>query len=408
MGDLVEPPLSDQMATAALERLLLDDPEFRELESLVSPFNLFEAAGITRQELRHSDFLAFLMNPSASHGLVDRFLRRFLQLATRGRGSDTLAVTALELDLLDLSDARVDREWKNVDLLITSHQNRLAVLIENKVGTGEHDDQLERYLLTVRSHYPGWRILPILLSPSAMDPSQEVFVPVGYGPLADGLEALLDLHASAIGPEIGMSLRHYVAMVRRHVVEDSKVADLCKRIYARHKAALDLIFEFRPDRPAMVTEVVRTWLEQQEVFVLDQSSKNAVRFALSEWDETLLKQPQPQGWTNSGRMVLFEAVVTVRGVSITLYIGPGPDRVRRRLYEAFRSHQTFTMKYQELRRKWHRIYQKTLPVELTEGSVSQAELDEVIIPQLNAFLAVDVPAIKSAFQGERWLWEPPL
>ncbi len=42
-------------------------------------FNIFEAMGATRQELRHSDFLAFLLDPHQTHGLGDALLRALLR-----------------------------------------------------------------------------------------------------------------------------------------------------------------------------------------------------------------------------------------------------------------------------------------------------------------------------------------
>ena len=63
----------------SLEKLIIESRDFQKLESKVSTFNLFEAMGAVRQELRHSHFIAFLLDPSGSHGLGDVFLRKFLQ-----------------------------------------------------------------------------------------------------------------------------------------------------------------------------------------------------------------------------------------------------------------------------------------------------------------------------------------
>jgi hypothetical protein len=42
----------------ALLGALFDDPEFNKIHLRMSPFNLFEAVGAIRAELRHSNFLA--------------------------------------------------------------------------------------------------------------------------------------------------------------------------------------------------------------------------------------------------------------------------------------------------------------------------------------------------------------
>ena len=60
--------------TQVLEAFLIENPDLERLELLLSEFNLFEAVGVVRQELRHSDFLGFLLDPRQSHGLGDVYL----------------------------------------------------------------------------------------------------------------------------------------------------------------------------------------------------------------------------------------------------------------------------------------------------------------------------------------------
>lgn len=62
----------------ALQRFVGNNTDLEKLEALLSEFNLFEAMGVSRQELRHSDFLAFLLAPEQAHGLRDSPLKRLL------------------------------------------------------------------------------------------------------------------------------------------------------------------------------------------------------------------------------------------------------------------------------------------------------------------------------------------
>ena len=57
----------------------VQNPDLLRLESLLKRFNLFEAMGVIRQELRHSDLLACLLDSSQSHGLGTIFLTELLQ-----------------------------------------------------------------------------------------------------------------------------------------------------------------------------------------------------------------------------------------------------------------------------------------------------------------------------------------
>jgi hypothetical protein len=77
----------------ALQRLVVDNPELEHLEKMISGFNVFEAIGVVRQELKHSDFLAFLLEPRGSHGLGDAFAKRLLQAALPSPSAAVLPVT---------------------------------------------------------------------------------------------------------------------------------------------------------------------------------------------------------------------------------------------------------------------------------------------------------------------------
>ena len=57
---------------------LAEDSDFLRLDRDLRKFNIFDAIGIERQELRHSDFLAFLLNPYRDHGLGGTFIEILL------------------------------------------------------------------------------------------------------------------------------------------------------------------------------------------------------------------------------------------------------------------------------------------------------------------------------------------
>ena len=46
-----------------LEAFLLDNKDLERLEELLQEFNIFSALGVVNSELRHSNFLSWLLNP---------------------------------------------------------------------------------------------------------------------------------------------------------------------------------------------------------------------------------------------------------------------------------------------------------------------------------------------------------
>src|SRR6516225_1413907 len=96
-------PSSDQ--ENKLLHLITDLDRFSQDKRFVRGLNIFEAAGMHRQEIRHSNFLAFLLNPQGTHGLGDAFLKRVIQKALNNSSIDPPPVSALTIRLADFSDA---------------------------------------------------------------------------------------------------------------------------------------------------------------------------------------------------------------------------------------------------------------------------------------------------------------
>lgn len=174
----------------ALESFVVNNPDLERLEALLDRFNIFEAVGLVRQEIRHSAFLAFLLNPRESHGLGDSFAKRLLQGAIMSAPDISAPVTPIELSLWDLGQMEVRLEWQHIDIFLLDERNRLAVIIENKIDTSEHFDQLQRYYETVNQQYPGYRIIGLYLTPAGDEPSHKNYLPLGYGLVCEVLDSL--------------------------------------------------------------------------------------------------------------------------------------------------------------------------------------------------------------------------
>src|SRR4051812_37306364 len=113
---------SDTTSTAAdrdaLVALQADTSKLTRLEELLDQFNIFEATGFIRQELRHSDFLAFLLDPRGSHGLGDTFVKRLLERVLTVAANVYMRMTPSELKRWDLDRMTVQREWEHLDILL--------------------------------------------------------------------------------------------------------------------------------------------------------------------------------------------------------------------------------------------------------------------------------------------------
>lgn len=375
----------------ALEALIIDNPDLQRLESLIAEFNIFEAMGIVHQEARHSDFLSFLLDPSAKHGLGDRFLKNFLLRALLDAPDPPIA--PIRIDLIAMDEAIVRREWQNTDILIEDPANRLVIVIENKVLSGEHSGQLARYLLTAQKHFPDATLIPIFLTPEGITPSDEHFISMTYDAIAGAVETTLETHFSVLGPEVRTIIQHYVTMLRRHIVSESEIAELCRQIYRRHRHALDLILEHRPDLQLEIYEHLLGLIEKCSLVTKDHCTKTTIRFCPNEWD-TVPELKRGQGWTASGRLLLFELKNYPNRLSLHLIIGPGPSEWRQRLFELSHAHPgVLRGGLLRLRIKWTTIFKHDFLKIKDYEDVSFEDLQPKIDKAWAQFLADDLPQI---------------
>src|SRR5690242_14515362 len=94
-----QPDTAVEISPAELEARigsLFDDPGFQSIHRRMSPFNFFEAVGAIRAELRHSNFLAYLLSPSRPHGLGTKPLAAVLRSILARLSSAQRPVMALE------------------------------------------------------------------------------------------------------------------------------------------------------------------------------------------------------------------------------------------------------------------------------------------------------------------------
>lgn len=143
----------------AYHAIALNKP-LSELQRKLTRFNIFQATGMAEREIKHTQFLSYLLDPNESHGLNDDFLYRFIQAANINK------VNPMPLADLNLSYARIHKE-KNIrregvnnkiDILIeipslTSPEKYHIVAIENKIRAAQGLNQLLDYRKAITEIY---------------------------------------------------------------------------------------------------------------------------------------------------------------------------------------------------------------------------------------------------------------
>ena len=321
----------------ALERLVLDE-DLERLEDLLAEFNLFDVLKVERRETQHSALLAWLLDPRGSHGLGEYFLRRFLSeaaLAARERGIGE--VTPLIVDGWKLDDIEVATERHRIDIMLVAEADEFVCLIENKIGAGEHSNQLSRYLDTVEREYEGLNPFPIFLTPDGTGPESDEdaarYVPFEQGKVADLLDRTLNTRGSTISVGVAGFLEQYARTLRRYVMNTTdNIDELALQIYSRHQAAIDLIIKAKKALEERASwDVIDGAIARHAPKLKPDHHGKAHHRYYSEELEDIPALKEGSGWTESNRILLFE--VKYDTGRLVLLIGPGPDETRQRIYD---------------------------------------------------------------------------
>ncbi|MBB6050431.1 PD-(D/E)XK nuclease family protein [Armatimonas rosea] len=366
------------------------DPDLAALEQALQQFNLFEAMGIARQEVIHSKALAFLLDPHQTHGLGEHFLRGFLH---------HLGLT----EPADLSDTEVRTEWERIDILIRCPRARLAVVIENKIGAGEHGDQLKRYKELAARHFAGWKVVFVFLSPLGAPASDPDYLLAEYSTIITLLEGATNL--PSLQPEVLTLLTHYTATLRRQVLHENELDALCIQLYQRHHRALDYLYARRADPQTRIREELESLVKANSIFVLDYAkpaARSQVSFVPVVWDDFLPRR-RPCKWSAEGRVLLFWFSNQPQSLRLSLQISAGTDPADRARLIALAEAQgaPFTVKPNARNAAWTILYSRELiaPRSYTKKTLEQI-LDE-LHASWESFLTGDLPLLNQAIQSIR-------
>jgi hypothetical protein len=369
-------PSSDQ--EQKLLNLIADLEQFSREARFRSGLNIFEAAGMQRQEIRHLNFLAFLLRPQETHGLGDAFLKQLLQRALDTTSVEPPPIKPLTVALADFSDALVSREWRNIDLLVESKNNKLVFAIENEIDSSEGENQLSKYEGIVKSEFSSEQKLFAYLTKDGDPPSDQLWSAISYSDVVDALQAAKSHHLSNLTNEATILIDHYIGLIRRNIVPDQELIEQCRKLYAKHRDALELILQYG-EVNAFESAANQFFKSHPELKLLANRTGRAAFLPTSLLEIT----PQIEGinWWGQSRPVLYWFNLQPGKLGLVLEVGPFSDAKFNR--------EAFVKKFLEHFKVSTKIYPKYTRVyseykKLTEDQVSDPE---EILTTMNALYA---------------------
>jgi len=357
----------------ALNDLLVNCPEFEQLEAKLGGFNIFQVFKFETGEIRHSNVLAWICNPDESHGLDDLFLKKWLMRVLHEADLPAdVTLSAVDIDTWQLLSVEVRREWRNIDLLLIlqfASGESWVVMIENKINSRQHSSQLHRYREIVETEFPGARHrLYIFLTKSAELPEDVSYICASHSQIHQALRESIDSRAHAIGIEPKVLSENYLRVLEEIFMEDSEIARLAHKIYQRHRRALEVLFEHRPDNIRMLSDrVVKLIRDNADKLGIEMEpcTQNYVRFIPRAWNHP--GNTHGDAWAGSRRTVMFELNFTGKRPYLYIISGNAPTAWIEPMWERAAATPFSKPKRETRPQKWVTLHLTTRkPVELGE------------------------------------------
>lgn len=281
---------------------LLKDEDFDKLDLGLKNPNIFQILSISKNEIRHSNFLSWLLDPNQSHKLGDIFLKRFLREVFSSEKFDN--IDQADVEGLNFSDVEVLREWKNIDILIKLSD--IVVCIENKVLSKEHTNQLKRYKNIVENEFPKQQKIFVFLTPDGYESEDEneTYQSVSYEFIVNTLERVISLYGESMNSQVKNYTKDYITIIKRELMGTDKLTELSKKIYSNHKELFDFIYDHKPD----ILDDFRLVFEDEikkRGWVMGSCSRTNIRFSSDKVFELTYINNIPNGWRNK-ESFLFE------------------------------------------------------------------------------------------------------
>ena len=321
------------------------DKDLKELEQMFGKFNIFDCLKLTRTEIRHSNFLAWLLDPNETHGLKDYFLKEFLKNILKSKKKEIAEINGKEIDLKnsenpdeiikrtysvpsifdidywDMTETEIFRELEYIDLLLVDEKNKFVFVIENKIDSFQHSNQLARYRDYVDEQYPNttYQKLFIYLKPKK-ETVEKPYIYLSYQTVRDTIKELIDDKNDKISGEILVAIKHYNEILERDIMNsEDRISKICRQIYRNHKTAIDLIINKNSDLRKEIYEILKELIENDTRFSLEPSNINWIRFLPNDAILQSLRFAQ-RDWVDSDNMLVIEIKNAKDSVSMDIVI----------------------------------------------------------------------------------------
>jgi len=258
-------------------------------------YSFLKIFGIENNELAHSHFLAWLLDPLQDHGLESRFIENFLKKVA-------LKTKGLDLSSISFSNLRIEREIPSdisrLDISIRDLSGSFLCIIENKILSGEGSDQTHRLYSDFHGRSPKEVFVFLTLNERAR-PANSNFISLTYREILPMLE---DALGSSSNSDTRFLIKSYINTLERLIMSEK---------FEGFSERTKLYYHYRK----YIEEVTNAFNKDRELLLLSLQDQIHHR---SWWDDRFWKMEKTgteiniwkEAWSPSGR----------EGVYLQLYL----------------------------------------------------------------------------------------
>ncbi len=227
----------------------VNNEKFDTLLSAINEFNPLKILGVHEYEIRHSNVLAWLLNPKAHHGLGDTIFKKIVCEVLK-ENIDLFAMSNNSLQISDVltsdySDIEILREWKNIDILAVSHSKKTVLVVENKYNATESSTQLVKYLKIIQNKYEDYRKLFILLTVDGVAPiGSDEYLVFTHKQIHDIIKSVIEIRKDYINSKVLDFINQYLSILEDKEMTSETLSTLCRSLYKEHREAIELIITY--------------------------------------------------------------------------------------------------------------------------------------------------------------------
>lgn len=248
--------------------------------------NIFKILRMEDFEIRHSNFLAWLLNKDNNEKIKYKFAKGLLEIIKKHckdkkEWNKNLEALNELISKLSCEEYIVKREDKYKDIMIEFNTTKVALVIENKLYSKEHSNQLQRYYDEVEGDkkYQNYCKIFVFLTLSGEKPvdviDKRIWINISYSDILGILKTLLQNDLKNTKDETSLLLGSYIEILKEKTEKTMDRVSEYFKLYKENKEVLSEMLEYLPNIKQRA-EIEKEYLATNKTLTLQ--TKNANTF----------------------------------------------------------------------------------------------------------------------------------